>query len=136
MKFSPSENFFCLLDWALVLQKKGSLMELVDPRLGSNFNKNEAEKIIRVALLCTSPAPTLRPAMSEVVSMLEGHVNIQEFNMDSRIHDSELKLQALREKYDELYDDLSKTQTHVHRTSSTEEKENSSKSVLGSDPQD
>ncbi|KAK4399285.1 putative LRR receptor-like serine/threonine-protein kinase [Sesamum angolense] len=131
MKFRPSENFF-----ALVLQKKGSLMELVDPRLGSNFNKNEAEKIIRVALLCTSPSPALRPAMSEVVSMLEGHVSIQEFNMDSWIHDSELKLQALREKYDELYDDSIKTQTHVHRTSSTEEKENSSKSVLGSDPQD
>ncbi|KAK4440095.1 putative LRR receptor-like serine/threonine-protein kinase RFK1 [Sesamum alatum] len=136
MKYRPSENFFCLLDWALVLQKKGSLMELVDPRLGSNFNETEAEKMIRVALMCTSPSPALRPTMTEVVSMLEGHVSIQEFNMDSRIHDSELKLQELREKYDDLYDDSSESQTRVRCTSSTEEKETPSKSVLDSDQQD
>ncbi|XAR59327.1 Non-specific serine/threonine protein kinase [Bertholletia excelsa] len=37
MKYRPSENYVCLLDWALVLQQKRRLMDLVDPRLGSNF---------------------------------------------------------------------------------------------------
>ncbi|KAK6123956.1 hypothetical protein DH2020_042301 [Rehmannia glutinosa] len=125
MKYRPSENFFCLLDWALVLQKGGSLMDLVDPRLGSNFNKNEAEKMIRIALLCTSPSPALRPTMSEVVSMLQGHISIQEFNNSPSIYSSELKLQALRQKYDDLYPDSSQTQIHVS-TSLTRENETSS----------
>ncbi|KAL9146168.1 hypothetical protein ABFS82_13G092200 [Erythranthe guttata] len=120
MKYRPSENFVCLLDWALVLQKKGSLMEIVDPRLGSNFNRYEAEKMIRIALLCASPSPALRPTMSEVVSMLRGRITIQEFNMYPAISDNEMKLQALREKYDELYPDLDETQTGV-ATSSTRE---------------
>ncbi|KAL3643564.1 hypothetical protein CASFOL_014379 [Castilleja foliolosa] len=128
MKYRPSEHFVCLLDWALVIQKKGSLMELVDPRLGSNFDKNEAEKMIRIALLCTSPSPALRPTMSEVVSMLEGHISIQEFNMNPSIYSSELKLQALREKYDEFYVDSSETQPSFNASL---DKENSSSSKSG-----
>ncbi|KAG8363138.1 hypothetical protein BUALT_BualtUnG0000500 [Buddleja alternifolia] len=128
MKYRPNENFVCLLDWALVLQKKQSLMELVDPRLGSNFNKTEAEKMIRVALLCTSPSPALRPTMSEVVSMLQGDTSIQEFNMDPSISDTELKLQAIREKFDDLYLDSSETQALVG-SSSARENDTSSRSV-------
>ncbi|KAH6796315.1 hypothetical protein C2S51_037301 [Perilla frutescens var. frutescens] len=117
MKYRPSEEFVCLLDWALFLQKKGSLMKLVDPRLGLNFDRDEVEKMIRVALLCTSPSPALRPTMSEVLSMLQGHISIQEFNMDPSIYESELKLQALREKFDDYY--LDSTETHTLDTSSS-----------------
>ncbi|KAG5551505.1 hypothetical protein RHGRI_009802 [Rhododendron griersonianum] len=56
---------------ALVLEKKGNLMELVDPRLGSDFNKIEATVMMNVALLCANTSPAVRPAMSSVVSMLE-----------------------------------------------------------------
>ncbi|KAF7144644.1 hypothetical protein RHSIM_Rhsim04G0034600 [Rhododendron simsii] len=65
---------FCLylLDWALVLKQKGDLMELVDPKLGSDFNKTEVTVMINVALLCANVSPAVRPAMSSVVSMLEG----------------------------------------------------------------
>ncbi|KAL8460746.1 hypothetical protein ACS0TY_032309 [Phlomoides rotata] len=113
MKYRPGDDFACLLDWALFLQKKGSLMELVDPKLGSNFNINEADKMIRVALLCTSPSPALRPTMSEVVNMLQGNIRIQEFNMDPSIYESELKLQAFREKYSDLYLDSSGSQARA-----------------------
>ncbi|PIN11141.1 Serine/threonine protein kinase [Handroanthus impetiginosus] len=121
LKYRPNENIVCLLDWALILQKKQSLIELVDPRLGSNFNKDEAEKIIRIALLCTSMSPTLRPTMSEVVSMLQGDKSIQEFNVDPSVYDSELKLQALKEKYDELCLHSSETQTHASTSLAMEE---------------
>ncbi|KAG5551508.1 hypothetical protein RHGRI_009804 [Rhododendron griersonianum] len=56
---------------ALVLKKKGNLMELVDPRLGSDFNKIEATVMMNVALLCANTSPAVRPVMSSVVSMLE-----------------------------------------------------------------
>lgn len=81
MKYRPNEDFVCLLDWAFVLQQKGSLLTLVDPNLGSEFNKDEALRMIKVALLCTNPSPALRPTMSSVVSMLKGRTNIQELIM-------------------------------------------------------
>ncbi|GLU15104.1 hypothetical protein SLE2022_316290 [Rubroshorea leprosula] len=77
------EDRFYLLDWALLLKEKGSLLELVDPRLGSDYNKTEVMEIINVALLCTNPAPTARPAMSSVVSMLEGKVAVVGLGLDS-----------------------------------------------------
>ncbi|GKV37079.1 hypothetical protein SLEP1_g45147 [Rubroshorea leprosula] len=76
------ENSFYLLDWALLLEEKGNLLELVDPRLGSNYNKNEAIKMINVALLCTNPAPAARPIMSSIVSMLEGKTNVDELSLN------------------------------------------------------
>ncbi|KAA8519597.1 hypothetical protein F0562_013958 [Nyssa sinensis] len=102
MKYRPDENYVCLLDWALVLQQKGNLMELVDPKLGSDFNEEEAIRMIKVALLCTNPSPALRPTMSAVVSMLEGHVNIQDLITDPRIYGDDYRFKGLRDKYDEL----------------------------------
>ncbi|KAL7211555.1 hypothetical protein ACSBR2_014422 [Camellia fascicularis] len=91
MKFRPSDQYVCLLDWALVLQQKGRLMGLVDPKLGPDFNKEEAIKMIKIALLCTNPSPALRPAMSAVVSMLEGHLDIQDLVMDPSIYGDEYR---------------------------------------------
>ncbi|KAI8558033.1 hypothetical protein RHMOL_Rhmol04G0056900 [Rhododendron molle] len=70
--YRTKEYCLYLLDWALVLKQKGDLMELVDPTLGSDFNKIEVTVMINVALLCTNVSPIVRPAMSSVVSMLEG----------------------------------------------------------------
>ncbi|CAL5346238.1 unnamed protein product [Camellia sinensis] len=102
MKFRPSDKYVCLLDWALVLQQKGRLMELVDPKLGPDFDKEEAIKMIKIALLCTNPSPALRPAMSAVVSMLEGHLDIQDLVMDPSIYGDEYRFRSLKDKYDEL----------------------------------
>uniref|UniRef100_A0A6N2K944 non-specific serine/threonine protein kinase n=1 Tax=Salix viminalis TaxID=40686 RepID=A0A6N2K944_SALVM len=88
VKFRRDENFVCLLDWVLYLQKNGDIMEMVDPRLGSAFNKKEVVRMINVALLCTNQSPALRPAMSTVVSMLEGKTDVEELVMDpSRMSD-------------------------------------------------
>ena len=50
---------------------------MVDPDLGSNYSTEEALIMLNVALLCTTAAPTLRPKMSKVVSLLEGHTPLQ-----------------------------------------------------------
>ncbi|PSS05934.1 LRR receptor-like serine/threonine-protein kinase [Actinidia chinensis var. chinensis] len=75
--YRPKEEFVYLLDWAYVLQEQGSLLELVDPSLGTNYPQQEVMTMLNVALLCTNPSPTLRPSMSSVVSMLEGKSPIQ-----------------------------------------------------------
>ncbi|KAG5109406.1 hypothetical protein JHK82_038629 [Glycine max] len=80
--FRPNEDFVYLLDWAYVLQERGSLLELVDPNLGSEYLTEEAMVVLNVALLCTNASPTLRPTMSQVVSMLEGWTDIQDLLSD------------------------------------------------------
>ncbi|KAK9936655.1 hypothetical protein M0R45_013484 [Rubus argutus] len=111
MKFRPNEDFVCLLDWALVLQQKGNLMELVDPKLGSDFSKEEAIRMVKVALLCTNPAPALRPTMSAVVSMLEGRSVVPELIMDPSIYSDEMRLTALRNQFERFVEDSSSSGT-------------------------
>ncbi|XP_027187823.1 probable LRR receptor-like serine/threonine-protein kinase At1g07650 isoform X2 [Cicer arietinum] len=80
--YRPDDEFFYLLDWAYVLQERGTLMALVDPDLGSEYSTEEAMVMLNVALLCTNASPTLRPTMSQVVSMLEGWTDIQDLLSD------------------------------------------------------
>lgn len=54
------------------MREQNNLLELVDLRLGSDYNREEAMTVIQVAILCSSPDPRDRPTMSEVVKMLEG----------------------------------------------------------------
>lgn len=65
-----------------MLKEKDSLMELVDPKLGPNFNEEEAMKMINIAFLCTNVSPSARPTMSSVVGMLEGKVAVEELVSD------------------------------------------------------
>ncbi|XP_062095691.1 probable LRR receptor-like serine/threonine-protein kinase At1g07650 isoform X2 [Humulus lupulus] len=102
MRYRPDENFVCLLDWAFFLQQKGDIMELVDPKLGSKFKKEEAKRMIKVALLCTNPSPSLRPTMSTAVTMLEGRTTIPELVMDSSILDDPFRFTGLRDKFDQI----------------------------------
>ncbi|XP_023765406.1 probable LRR receptor-like serine/threonine-protein kinase At1g53430 [Lactuca sativa] len=74
--YRPKEEFVYLLDWAYVLQEQGSLLELVDPSL-VKYSKDEAMRMLNIALLCTNPSPTLRPPMSQVVKMLDGKLPVQ-----------------------------------------------------------
>jgi hypothetical protein len=94
--------FFLFLLQALVLQRKGNLMELVDPQFGSELNKEEAIRMIKVALLCTNPSPALRPTMSAVVSMLEGQTIVDEVTMDPSIYGDESTFSALRDQFEQL----------------------------------
>ncbi|XP_061363271.1 BRASSINOSTEROID INSENSITIVE 1-associated receptor kinase 1 [Gastrolobium bilobum] len=61
-----------LLDWVKGLLKDKKLETLVDADLHGNYEDEEVEQLIQVALLCTQGSPMERPKMSEVVRMLEG----------------------------------------------------------------
>ncbi|XP_057958034.1 probable leucine-rich repeat receptor-like serine/threonine-protein kinase At3g14840 isoform X2 [Malania oleifera] len=97
--YRANENCFDLLDWALLLKEKGDLMELVDPMLGSDYNKEEVMTIINVGLLCTSASATARPRMSSVVGMLEGRAVVPVLVSESNVSDEEMKLQAMKDYY-------------------------------------
>ncbi|CAI8593303.1 unnamed protein product [Vicia faba] len=92
--FRSKEEAFYLLDWAHLLKERGDLLELVDRRLGLDFNKKEAMVVINVALLCTNVTSNLRPTMSSVVSCLEGRNAVPEFVSDSSEVMDEKKLEV------------------------------------------
>ncbi|KAJ9560738.1 hypothetical protein OSB04_005898 [Centaurea solstitialis] len=79
------ENRFVLLDLAVALKNAGDLMELVDPRLGTDYDVQEMMVVTNLALLCTTISPTDRPAMSAVVSMLEGRIVPQEVAVEQNV---------------------------------------------------
>ncbi|KAK9132262.1 hypothetical protein Scep_011790 [Stephania cephalantha] len=103
MNYRPTEKVVCLLDWAFILQQKGSVMELVDPKLGSDFNKEEVERMIQISLLCANASPTLRPAMSIVVSMLEGQTAVQTIPSDPSILDKDTRFQVIRDQQQRMH---------------------------------
>ncbi|KAI3967920.1 hypothetical protein MKX01_027103 [Papaver californicum] len=77
--YRTKQECIYLLDWALVLQENGNLMELVDPKLESDFEEEEVLRIINIALMCTNTSPALRPKMASILSMLESRTPVGEF---------------------------------------------------------
>ena len=74
-------------------------MELVDPALGSEYSSEEAMVMLNVALLCTNASPTLRPKMSQVVSMLEGRTEVQDLLSDPGFSAVNSKYKAIRNHF-------------------------------------
>ncbi|KAG2406796.1 LRR receptor [Vigna angularis] len=66
------EDDVLLLDHVKKLQREKRLDVIVDCNLKKNYVIGEVEMIVQIALLCTQASPEDRPAMSEVVRMLEG----------------------------------------------------------------
>ncbi|XP_010444555.1 PREDICTED: probable LRR receptor-like serine/threonine-protein kinase At5g65240 isoform X2 [Camelina sativa] len=66
------EDDVLLLDHVKKLEREKRLGDIVDKKLEEDYMTEEVETMIQVALLCTQAAPEERPAMSEVVRMLEG----------------------------------------------------------------
>ncbi|KAL7595721.1 hypothetical protein Lser_V15G29113 [Lactuca serriola] len=66
-----------LLQWAWSLYESNRSLELVDPSLTS-FDEQEATRMIGIALMCVQASPSLRPAMSRVIAMLSGDIEISQ----------------------------------------------------------
>uniref|UniRef100_A0A7N2LRK7 Uncharacterized protein n=1 Tax=Quercus lobata TaxID=97700 RepID=A0A7N2LRK7_QUELO len=103
----------------MVLHQKGNFMELVDPELGSEFSKEEATIIIKVALLCINPLPTLRPPMTAIVSMLEGRTAVQELTMEASIYDNDVRFESFRGQCQTLRASSSDSQSLLKSSNAT-----------------
>ncbi|KAJ4703723.1 putative Kinase [Melia azedarach] len=87
----------CLIDRACHLQQGGKLLQLVDPKLGLEYNNEEAEMMLKISILCTNASPSLRPTMSEVVSMLEGKTSIPDIIPEAGSYSQDLRFKVLRD---------------------------------------
>ncbi|KAK3134439.1 hypothetical protein QOZ80_6AG0549170 [Eleusine coracana subsp. coracana] len=61
-----------LLSWARPLLNDGKIEALVDPRMGSDYDAEQARRVAFVASLCIRASATWRPSMTEVLELLEG----------------------------------------------------------------
>lgn len=52
------------------LKGKESVLSIVDPKIPDAF-KEDAMKVLKIAFLCTTTLPALRPTMKTVVQMLK-----------------------------------------------------------------
>ncbi|KAF9683719.1 hypothetical protein SADUNF_Sadunf04G0043500 [Salix dunnii] len=119
---------------AFLLQKRGNLMEMVDPKLRSDeFNKVETEKVIKVALLCANASPTLRPTMPEVVIMLEGQTNIQEVISDPTIYGGDFQVKDVNDRLKRAVDQSLTSSTTLSHTFSSDKTWNVSTSTYSHD---
>lgn len=80
----------------------------MDEELGGEYNKVEAEGMIKIGLLCTNGSPSLRPTMSEVVSMLEGRSGIPEMAPDPGSYNQDLRFKAIRDHHKSMNNNNSK----------------------------
>ncbi|XP_010529414.1 PREDICTED: L-type lectin-domain containing receptor kinase VII.1 [Tarenaya hassleriana] len=62
-----------LVDWVWELMERGEISRALDPRMMMSGEVGvEAERVLRVGLICTHPDPSKRPRMREVVHVMEG----------------------------------------------------------------
>ncbi|CAI9292858.1 unnamed protein product [Lactuca saligna] len=95
--YIPTNDCICLLDWACRLETSKHYEELFDERLESRINKEEAETMVKVALLCTNGSPSMRPTMTEVVSMLDGKTCVPEIIPEASGYSEDLRFKAMRD---------------------------------------
>ncbi|CAH8299185.1 unnamed protein product [Eruca vesicaria subsp. sativa] len=95
MKQTESSDHIWLMNWALTLQERGDIMDIIDPVLEGEFNSKEAERMIKVALICTNSSPLLRPTMSEAVQMLEGEIEITQVLSDPGLYGNDWNISKL-----------------------------------------
>ncbi|CAM6034643.1 unnamed protein product [Sphagnum compactum] len=65
-----------LVEWAWSLHKTNMLISLVDQKIHNTTMENEMRRVINVALLCVQVETTKRPMMSQVLSMLQGEMDL------------------------------------------------------------
>ncbi|KAJ0984238.1 hypothetical protein J5N97_002594 [Dioscorea zingiberensis] len=59
-----------LLLWAKPLIERGDVTQLADPKLDSDYDKHQLERLILIASYCVRQSSVWRPAMNEVLELL------------------------------------------------------------------
>ncbi|KAM1130889.1 hypothetical protein ACFX19_046185 [Malus domestica] len=69
--FYQSEQTFSLINYAWRLWTENKVLDLMDKTLDESCNKNQFSKCVNIGLLCVQEDPNDRPAMSNVITLLD-----------------------------------------------------------------
>ncbi|KAJ3696550.1 hypothetical protein LUZ61_000255 [Rhynchospora tenuis] len=67
-------GFHFLVDWVWKLYREGHVLEAVDPRLNGDFDEDDADRLLRLGLMCSHPTPGERPKTQAIVQILSRSV--------------------------------------------------------------
>ncbi|KAF3638893.1 putative E3 ubiquitin-protein ligaseA-like, partial [Capsicum annuum] len=81
-----------LVDEAQIMDRRGTLMELVDHKL--SYDREEAEMILRLAMHCID-SPSFRPTMSAIVKILKKECSIETILINAARPEGECSIQTL-----------------------------------------
>ncbi|GLT75834.1 hypothetical protein SLA2020_475280 [Shorea laevis] len=76
---AETENLI-LVDLVFSFWQRGEILEVKDPKLGTDFVAKEVELVLKLGLLCSHSNPTTRPSMRQVVQYLEGDVPLPDLS--------------------------------------------------------
>ncbi|GLT89547.1 hypothetical protein SLE2022_075250 [Rubroshorea leprosula] len=69
-----------LVDLVFSFWRRGEILEVRDPKLGTDFVAKEVELVLKLGLLCSHSDPRARPSMRQVVQYLEGDVPLPDLS--------------------------------------------------------
>ncbi|KAI3913969.1 hypothetical protein MKW98_010781, partial [Papaver atlanticum] len=84
--------------------ESGDIAGIMDPDLIGKYDEVQMERMVLAVTLCITRTARLRPEMSQVVKLLKGEIDVEEW---SNSHGNELKDVEYREEGDEAYPDSS-----------------------------
>ncbi|KAJ0800993.1 putative protein kinase RLK-Pelle-L-LEC family [Helianthus annuus] len=70
IEYKAQEKKIRLLEWVWELYGTGTLLEAIDPSLGSNFREEEIKRLMIVGLWCVHPDSECRPSMRQAINVL------------------------------------------------------------------
>ncbi|KAF9622831.1 hypothetical protein IFM89_034066 [Coptis chinensis] len=92
-----------LVMWAKPILESGDAMALLDPNLSGKVNEVQMERLIRAANLCITRNARLRPEMDQILKLLRGVEDIEEWANSQAKDQEECEIQ----EDDEIYPDSS-----------------------------
>lgn len=101
------------------MKAKGKLMDLVDPKLGSEYDVTEMMVVISLALMCTAFSPTDRPTMSSAVSILEGRIVPKAFIAEKSVSMTETDRDKMMKQLEDTNENPMEEMSFAYTDSST-----------------
>ncbi|KAI3708047.1 hypothetical protein L2E82_37067 [Cichorium intybus] len=76
MVYKAQKNQVRLVEWVLEVYGSETLLDAVDPRLGSDYEEEEVRRLMVVGLWCAHPDSDLRPSMRQVIQVLNSEATL------------------------------------------------------------
>ncbi|GLT89538.1 hypothetical protein SLE2022_075160 [Rubroshorea leprosula] len=61
--------------------EKGKILDVKDPKLGTDFAAEEVELVLKLGMLCSHSNPVARPSMRQVMHYLEGDIPLPDISL-------------------------------------------------------
>ncbi|CAH1445047.1 unnamed protein product [Lactuca virosa] len=76
IEYLAPEKQIRLVQWVWELYGTGTLLEAVDPHLGSDFEEEEIKRLMILGLWCVHPDSDFRPSMRQAIQVLNSEASV------------------------------------------------------------